>query len=520
MVSGRERRSALLEAAFHLTVFAAAVWVARAWGPGQDGAFDSAFYLDGARHLARGHGYVSAITEPDQTSFGPITRWAPGFSLLMSGLIVLGVPALDAAAAVLGCCYAGALTVVGAIAFRVLGRRNWLACLLAVVAFGMLPATLGSLDALLSDLPFAAFALLAVLLCMVLSRSRRPHFALRLGLGGCLAYMFLLRYAGALFIPGLLLATLWTMRARRRSFWHACRLLIPSVAIFAAVVAAWIARNKSLGPEAFGQRTFVEGNVAEQVERGVHGAFSWFARLSSADAMGSGAYGLSLLPLVGGLSALLLLPFAWRTSKRSLILLVLPALSYFVCMAAAASRMHFDAIDHPRFWIPVWPLSIVTILAAALRTRRRWLLPIQLAAACLVVTAAVVFTLAARNSLGSAHEYRGLLSRRWALAAPVLPAPEACRLFTMDPRPFMLHRELGPTSGIPLSMAEYAAAAPHHRALCLAVVNKRLRLSTSAEQRRPLQAAVVDTLLGQSRLQRVAEGAGVTVYRVRDAEHP
>jgi hypothetical protein len=69
-------------------------------------------------------------------------------------------------------------------------------------------------------------------------------------------------------------------------------------------------------------------------------------------------------------------------------------------------------------------------------------------------------------------------------------------------------------------MAEYDAAAPHHSALCLAVVNKRLRLSTSAEQRRPLQQAVVDTLLSQSRLQRIEERNGVTVYRVRDATHP
>ena len=84
----------------------------------------------------------------------------------------------------------------------------------------------------------------------------------------------------------------------------------------------------------------------------------------------------------------------------------------------------------------------------------------------------------------------------------------------------MPHRALGPASGIPLTLAELDAVAPLHRSLCLATLSKRLTLSSSAEQRRPQQQAVVDALLAQSRIVKVAERFGVTVYRMRDAAHP
>lgn len=519
MEISRKHRPALLEVAFHLLVFAAAAWLARAWGPGEDGAFDSAFYVDGARHLALGDGYVGAITEPDQTGFGPIIRWAPGFSLLVSIPMRLGVPVIDAASIVLGLCYASAVTLVGVLGWRVLGRRNWFACLVAAIAFGAMPSTLRSLNLLLSDLPFATFALLSLFLCFEISRARRPHWLLSLGLGACLGFTFLLRYAGALFVPGLLLATLWTMRARKRSFWRACGYLLPCVGTFVAIVTSWIIRNKSFGPDAFGQRVSIEGFIDEQLEAGAVGALSWFTQLEQSFA--SAPWGTSFLPRLGLTCALLLLPFAWTSAKRSLTLLLVPALAYFAALAAASARVDMDPIAHPRFWVAVWPLTVLAIATVALRTRkRRWLMPLRLGAGVLLAAIAVAFTASSSVSLRTAQQYKGLLSRYWAHSASMLPEPGVCRLFAMDPRPFMLHRELGPTSGIPLSLAEYEAAAVHHPSLCLAVVSERLRLTRSAEQRRPLQLAVVEALRQQGRLETLSRGAGVTVFRVRDARHP
>ncbi|HKU43727.1 MAG TPA: hypothetical protein VJR89_36460 [Polyangiales bacterium] len=515
----RLNRHVLFELAFHAVVFAGAWWFARLWGPGQDGAFDSAFYVDGARHLAQGDGYVSALTEPDRSGFAPITRWAPGFSLLMAGAIAIGTPAIEAASWVLTASYAAACTLVGAIGFRVLGRRNWFGCLLAVVAFATLPATLRALDALLSDLPFATFALLALLLSIALARSREPSWTLRIGLGVCFGLIFLLRYAAALFLPSLVLATLWTMRARSRSFWLACWQLTPSCAVFALTVGAWIARNEVYGPEPFGQRASATSVLSEELSRAWFGAFSWLQQLDDPAHLGASSAAVRWLPWIALLSAFTLALLAWRPVKRSLILLCLPALGYFAAMVCAATRVHFDPIDHPRFWVATWPLCFLAVLVLALRPRRSWLTPLKLTAASLLALLVVVFAPEAVRQLDGAQIPRGLLSARWREASTVLPDPETCRLFVMDARPFMLHRELGPTSGIPLARAEFDAVAPQHAALCLATVTKRLKLSTSAERRRPQQAAVVDALVAESRVVKIAERAGVTVYRMRDAKH-
>ncbi|HKP56752.1 MAG TPA: hypothetical protein VJV78_08530 [Polyangiales bacterium] len=511
----RRHRGALVELAFHVSVFVATWLLARALGSGLDGAWDSAFYLDGARHLARGDGYVSAITASDQVGFGPITRWAPGFSLLMTVPVALGMPVLDAASWVLTASYAAACTLVGVIGMRVLGRVNWLGSLLAVVAFAMLPSTRRALDLLLSDLPLATFALLASCLSIRLARARRPSWALRIGLGVCFGAIFLVRYAGALLLPGLVLATFWTMRVRSRSFWLACWQLAPTCAILVITVAVWIARNLKFGPEPFGERFFAEGVLSEQLHSAWLGMFSWLRQLEDPQHLGPTAPAIRWLPRIALLSALALAFLAWRPVKRSLILLGLPAIAYLVLMACAASRVDFDGIDNPRFWVATWPSCFLIILMLALRARRRRLLPLQLLAGAMIALVLVVFAPDAVRRLEGAPILRGLLSARWMQASLALPPPETCRLFVMDPRPFMLHRALGPASGIPLSLAEFDAVAPLHRSLCLATLNHRLTLSRSAEQRRSQQTAVVDALLAQSRIVKTAEQFGVTVYRVR-----
>jgi hypothetical protein len=176
--------------------------------------------------------------------------------------------------------------------------------------------------------------------------------------------------------------------------------------------------------------------------------------------------------------------------------------------------MHFDAIDHPRFWVPVWPLSALFLLGLAVHARTLW----AKGSAALIVTAMFgmlcAYGLTIRRDLPLAHRTTGLLAEPWQLASSVLPEAAQCRLFVMDARPFMLNRELGPTSDIPLSSEELESAAREHETVCLAVVHKRLRLSTTAERRRPLQAAVVDALVAQGRLERLAKAAGVTVFRL------
>jgi hypothetical protein len=494
----------------------AALLVMRAWGPGRDGAFDSAFYVDGARHLAAGAGYVSALTEPESHGFAPITRWAPGFSLLIACGMALGLSVLDAAALVLALSYAAAVALVALLGLNLMGRRCWPVSVLAALTFAVLPATLGSADALLSDLPFATFALLAELLALAICRATAPSLGLRVAFGSCLGSIFLLRYAGALFAPGLLLATAWNMRTRRRAPWRTLLRLIPSVGAFVVIVASWIARNRTVGPEAFGTRAFESTSIAEHLARARSGALSWALQLASAEHSGAAHSAISVALWLTAACCLVLLAFCWRRAKRGLMLLVIPGVMYFGTMVLAASRMHFNPIDHPRFWVPLWPLMFLTALTLAARARRRWLLLLRLEVVLMVALTAAVFTVSAKRELALPRAPHGLLAERWRRASTLLPEPSECRLFVMDARPFMLHRALGPTSHLPLHVAEFEQHAPRHPSLCIAVLTSdRLRLSTTAQQRRPLQAAVVADLVARDRLVKHASGKGVAVYRLR-----
>jgi hypothetical protein len=155
------------------------------------------------------------------------------------------------------------------------------------------------------------------------------------------------------------------------------------------------------------------------------------------------------------------------------------------------------------------------IRTVAVRARRRWLLPLRIEVVLMLALTAAVFTVSAKRALALPREPHGLLSERWRLASALLPQPSECRLFVMDARPFMLHRALGPTSHLPLTADEFETAAQRHSSLCIAIVtNKRMRLSTTAEQRRPLQAGIVAGLVTQGRATRAANAAGISVYRM------
>ena len=67
--------------------------------PAQKAREDSTHYIEGARHLAAGDGYVTGLLEPgDEPRWRPITRFPPGFSLLLVPGIWLGLSPLASAA--------------------------------------------------------------------------------------------------------------------------------------------------------------------------------------------------------------------------------------------------------------------------------------------------------------------------------------------------------------------------------------------------------------------------------------
>ena len=493
-----------------LSTAALCVWLAWAWGPGQEGFFDSAFYLDGARHLADGEGYVSASTEPESPSYAPVIRWAPGFPAVTALLTrVLHVPALDAASLALGLAYVG--LVLGSL---------WLARLLfgpsarlLTVSCALLVAcnrdVLATLDALLSDLPFGALAIMSTSLAARLVRSVRwPWYAV-LGFAALLAALFAVRYAGALYIPGLLAALALAMWLRRHPLtsilWNLGRVVV----LLSGLIGLWIARNLRHGELPFGARVAIHDDWQPHAERAARGFFAWWFTFET-----SAPWLIGISIGMGLVCAVLLMQRSARLWE-GLSFTLLPAFTYAVLMVASASRVKFDPIQHPRFWVPVWPLTLIAVactVAHATSTLRRRLSSVVVIALMFYGWHELTWL---RGALAQADQPRGLLSPAWQAAAAALPDPSECRLFTSDVRPLMLHRRLGPSSEIPQTLRAFDRAASQHARVCLAVLSNKLRVSSTAERRRIEQNKVVAELQQAGRLERVSSVAGVTLYRLR-----
>jgi hypothetical protein len=493
-----------------LLLVAALAW-ARAWGPAEEGFFDSAFYLDGARHLAKGEGFVSAGVANADGHYAPIVRWAPGFSALMALPIACGMAPLRAAACVLATAYATAIALVFLLGIELTGRRHWPSALLASICFGAQPSVLESMDALLSDLPCGAASLWAMLLAIRLARSPRPTLLQRVTFGAALMLLVLLRYAGLFFAAGLLLAlaiVLW-----RRS---PLRVLAPSVGVLGLGVGAWMLRNRRLGAGAFGERVWEQTDPTQQLRLGAAGALTPFRELIDRAESEPLQLWTSWLLLAAAACFLALLFRSWPRARRKLLLLVLPMAAYFAALVTTATLMRFDPINNPRFWIALWPLLTWLALTPALQPSRGfWLIPRCVVLGALLWSAGLFATRAVQG-VGTTHRYRGLLAERWQRAADVLPAPGECQLFVNDARPFMLHRALGPTPIIPPSLEELQATTARFEHVCIATIDRSLRLSSSAERRRVAQSRAVQALARLGRLDLVARAAGVSVFRMRE----
>jgi hypothetical protein len=504
---------AILLAAAGLTIAASAM----AWlrGPADQGHFDSAFYLDGARHLARGEGYVSAYVEPGRTDYEPITHWAPGTSALIAIVTWFGASPLTAAASVLGGCYVGAVLLVFVLGVELAGSRFWPASLLVSLLFALQPSTLVWLDAILSDLPCATFALLNMWLGLRVMRAFSASLWLRVAWGLCIAWLDLVRYAGLLFVPGLLVATVLGMQVRR-PLWARAWLLWPTVVTAGLGIAAWNIRNQRVADAPLGGWTFVDSEISQHAMRAGRGAFIWVDELmQEASFLGADVPVRVLLSL----AAVCVIPLALvsvRAAWREASLVGLTAGGYYGLMVLTASVTLIASLSDTRFWVAVWPMEFLLVLIAVARATPRWCSGPKVVVLAALLCAIGLYASKAYRDAPNAKRPGGLLDPAWASATEVLPEPDQCRLYVNDPRPYMLNRQLAPTSSIPLTLAEFEAAVKQSPAVCLVISapQRRLRLSSSAERRRKLQMEVVNALLAQKRLERIARRAGVTVYRL------
>ena len=509
----RWTRSATAQRVLVLLLSVFSVSLAYAWYPGQDGFFDSAFYLDGARHLAAGDGYVSAVTDADRSDYAPVTRWAPGFPAFTALLMrSFDVPALQAASVVLGLAYVGLVVASVVLASAVFGPNSRALSLLCALLVACNSGVMATLDSLLSDLPFGALAVVNTALALKLARTAQWHWGVVLLFAALLAGMFFVRYAGALYIPGVLAALALSMRLHRRSLRQIAWNLGRVVVLLSAFVGVWIARNLQVASLPFGSRIASSEHWHEHARRALHGFFAWWFSLQElARSVGAERWLLGLT-LATAVACVLLLLQRSVHMWEGLLFTLLPALSYAGLMIAAASRVKLDSIEHVRFWVPVWPLTFVAVSCIAAHAAARW----HRASSAVVIASLLIFLWTEvtwlRDALPAANQQRGLLTDTWQAAAATLPEPAECRLYATDVRPLMLHRSLGPASEIPGDVSAFNLAASKHERVCLAVFSKRLRVSTTAERRRQEQNKVVSELQREGRLERVSASAGVAIY--------
>jgi hypothetical protein len=488
------------------------------WGPAGTGMFDSAFYLDGARHIANGDGYVSASVEPGRPDYEPITHWAPGTSVMIAALIKLGAEPLAAASIVLGACYVAAVLLVFALGVELATPRYWPVSLLASLMFAFQPSVLIWLDALLSDLPCATFALFCMWLGLRVMRSIEPSLGLRIAWGACIAWLDLLRYAGLLFVPGMLIATALGMRMRR-PLWARALALWPTVLTAGIGVLSWNLRNQRVAAKPLGGWIFVDSDPAQHLVRASRAAFVWLVEAIDEAARAGLETPFKVLVCVAGGCWAALAVLSVRTAWREATLVVFTAAGYFALMVATASVTLIATLNETRFWVAVWAMQflLAPIVVARAQLRLSWAWVPKLVVVSAMACVAGLYANKAARDLPAARDDRGLLSAGWVRATSVLPAPGTCRLYVNDPRPYMLNRPLEPTSAIPPTLAEFDAAVKDVPQVCVVISDpiKRLRLSTSAERRRTPQMEVVNALRAQKRLERVDRRHGVTVYRLK-----
>jgi hypothetical protein len=395
------------------------------------------------------------------------------------------------------------------------GARFWPASLLVSLLFALQPSTLVWLDAILSDLPCATFALLNLWLALRVMRSIAPSLGLRVAWGLCIVWLDLVRYAGLLFVPGMLVATALGMQVRR-PLWARAWMLWPTVVTAGLGIAAWNLRNQHVADKPLGGWTFVDSEASQHVMRAGRAALIWVDELMQEAALLGVEWPVRVLFALAAVSLIPLAVLSARAAWREASVVAWTAGGYFALMVVTASVTLIASLNETRFWVAVWPMEFLLVLIAVARARRRWCIGPKVVVFAALLCGVGLYASKAYRDAPEARRPRGLLDPAWASATAVLPGPDQCRLYVNDPRPYMLNRQLEPLSAIPPTLAEFEAAVKQSPAVCVVISGRerKLRLSSSAERRRRPQLEVVDALRAQNRLEQIARQAGVTVYRL------
>lgn len=463
------------------------------WRPGTIGHHDTAYYLDGARHLARGEGFVSAESNANGQKFA-IANWPPGFSLLMVPGLWLGLTVHASAALVLGGSYVLLLLSTYALLLLCTRSDRWPWALASCLVFALTPSLLDMLNRLLSDLSMSAALLTSLAFTVALLRAlpsfqdTRRAYGAAVFLAGLLAAVILIRWAGMFAVLGVLLGMFASVPLRTlRRFWKEAGAF---AAVGGALVGGWMLRNWALTGETMGKRSLRATDPVMHLERALGGVFLWATDAREFLGAESGGW-LSYRVLLGCLCVLLVVGLrkAKFDSPVGVRVVCITAAAYFFGLIFSAANHSFNSLLHPRYWIFVWAALLCLVFSVATSTAGRLKWPLQATFSLSLLFYAVVGVGQYRARLDASH----VLQR--TRAAPVQEVAEEisnknCQIVSNDNRVLLVNHGYKQLFRFPTSKTQMRKLASRG-SICVVWVRPEgnSRLKVAKKQRQLLQFA-------------------------------
>jgi 4-amino-4-deoxy-L-arabinose transferase-like glycosyltransferase len=234
-VAARVQSRSLLRALLPVAVLAFAVRAvyALAFAPDIEGLGDDLFYHLTAVQLAEGDGYVDVLAAWAGKPLEATAAHPPLYPLGLTGLVLVGLDAVDALRMFGVATGTATVLVIGAIADRVGGRR---AALVAAGVAAVYPSFVAADGALMSESLFGLLVAGAVL--QALRQRERPGVRGAALLGVLIGAATLTRPEGLLLLPLLGWTVLPAARGRRLAL---ATLLVAATAL---TLAPWLVRNE------------------------------------------------------------------------------------------------------------------------------------------------------------------------------------------------------------------------------------------------------------------------------------
>jgi 4-amino-4-deoxy-L-arabinose transferase-like glycosyltransferase len=348
---------------------------------------DAAVYIAGANHWLAGLG---VSWRSGGLEIRPIVHYPPLFSLLIAGVMTLGLDAFEAAR-ILSVVVYGLNGLVMGLTLRRLARSGLMALAGAVLLL-VSPAIFRLHCYAMTDGPYLLLSMIAIFLMASYLRGRRSGFLLASGLAAGLAY--LLRYVGVALILVLALTLVLGLKAPVR------RRLAPLVTFLSTSlvpIGVWFARNAVLTGSFSDLRPVLHGQHAAPFSRGFQLMADWFLPgIISRWANSIPGLNAASVCLVGALvfvvGVILLLGRGprWLFDNEGPQLLGVHGLHlmpYVVVLYASAAIAYPPAAVDERTLAPAYVSAIVIVISglAILWERRSLLLRVLVGAVCIVL---------------------------------------------------------------------------------------------------------------------------------------